>query len=161
MPRPNDPFPSFRFVLELGSLQVAGFQECSGLQLETKTFEYPEGGRNASPLKFPERGAVSNITLKRGMIEGASSSALFNWHRDVMTGTFDQTDNPHLRPFDSDEDIADRLAIVLQDEAGAEVKRWRLFRAFPVKWVGPDLKADSSAVAVETLEIACEGLEIG
>ncbi len=160
MRRPDDPFPSFRFVLELGSLQVAGFQECSGLALETKVFEYPEGGRNQSPLKFPERGAVSNITLKRGMVGGATTGALFNWHRDVMTGSFDPAANPHLRPFDSDEDIDDRLAIVLRDEKGDEVKRWKLFRAFPVKWTGPELKADASAVAVEALEIACEGLEM-
>jgi phage tail-like protein len=160
MRRPDDPFVSFRFVLELGALQVAGFQECSGLQLETKTFEYAEGGRNRSMLKFPERGAVSNITLKRGMVAGATSSVLFDWHRDVMTGAFDAAENPHLRPFDADDDIADRLAIVLQDETGAEVRRWRLFRAFPVKWAGPELKADGSAVAVEALEIACEDLEM-
>lgn len=160
MRRPNDPFPSFRFVLELGSIQVAGFQECSGLQVETRIFEYPEGGRNSSALKFPERGAVSAITLKRGMVDGPTGSALFNWHRDVMTGSFDEAQNSNLRPFDSDSDIDDPFAIVLQDETGAEVRRWRLFRAFPVKWVGPDLKADASALAVETLEIACEGVEL-
>lgn len=160
MRRPEDPFPSFRFVLELGALQVAGFQECTGLQLETKLFEYPEGGRNSSPLKFPERGAVSNITLKRGMVSGPTTSTLFNWHRDVMTGSFDPNQNPHRRPFDSDEDIDDRLQIVVRDDAGEEAMRWRLFRPFPVKWIGPDLKADASAVAVETLEIACEGLEM-
>lgn len=157
--RPDDPFISFRFVLELGALQVAGFQECSGLQVETKTFEYAEGGRNTSMLKFPERGVVSNITLKRGMVAGASSTVLFDWHRDVMTGAFDETD-PHRRPSNADEDIADRIAIVLQDETGAEVRRWRLFRALPVKWSGPELRADGSAVAVEALEIACENLEM-
>ncbi|MBS1824057.1 MAG: phage tail protein [Acidobacteria bacterium] len=160
MRRLDDPFPSFRFLLELGSLQVGGFQECTGLQLETKVFEYPEGGRNTSPLKFPERGAVSNITLKRGMVAGSTSAALYNWHLDVMTGSFDSAVNPHLRPFDAGDDIDDRLAIVLRDERGEELKRWRLFRAFPVKWTGPEMKADSSTVAVEALEIACEGLEM-
>ena len=158
-PRPDDPLPAFRFVLELGALQIAGFQECTGLQLETKTFDYPEGGRNASPLKFPERGSVSAITLKRGMIAGPTSNTLFNWHRDVMSGSFDPRDNPHRRPADANDDVADRLAIVLQNDLGIEVKRWRLVRAFPVKWSGPDLKAGSSAVAIETLVIACEGLE--
>lgn len=160
MRRTNDPFPSFRFVLELGSLQVAGFKECTGLGVETSVFEYPEGGRNASPLKFPERGAVSNITLKRGMIDGPTATALFEWHRDVMTGAFDAAQNPNLRPRVADGDIDEPMAIVLQDETGAEVRRWRLFRAFPVKWVGPELKADASAVALESLELACEGLEI-
>ncbi|HEX7119501.1 MAG TPA: phage tail protein [Longimicrobiales bacterium] len=160
MRRANDPFPSFRFTLELGSLQVAGFQECTGLGAETRIFEYAEGGRNASTLKFPERGAVTNITLKRGMIDGPTARALFDWHRDVMSGAFDEARNPNLRPFDSDSDIDEPIAIVLQDEAGAEVMRWRLFRAFPVKWVGPELRANTSAVAIETLELACEGLEL-
>ena len=160
MRRPTDPLPSFRFVLELGALQVAGFRECTGLQLETKVAEYAEGGRNGTPLKFPDRGTVSNITLKRGMLAGGTGRALFDWHQDVMTGAFDPQPNPHRRPSDPDEDIEDRLAIVLQDEAGAEVMRWRLYRAFPVKWVGPELKSDTSAVAVESLEIACEGLEL-
>lgn len=160
MRRPADPLPSFRFILELGALQVAGFRECTGLQVETKVAEYPEGGRNASSLKFPERGSVSNITLKRGMIAGGNGHVLFDWHQDVMSGSFDPGANPHRRPTDADEDIQDRLAIVLQDEAGLEVMRWRLFRAFPVKWIGPELKSDASAVAVEALEIACEGLEL-
>jgi len=157
--RADDPLPAYRFVLELGALQVAGFQECTGIGLETKVFEYSEGGRNTSPLKFPERGSVSSITLKRGMVLGSSRDALFNWHRDVMTGAFDPQDNPHRRPADADDDIADRLAIVLQDDVGTEVKRWRLVRALPVKWTGPDLKAESSGLAVESLVIACEGLE--
>jgi phage tail-like protein len=159
MRRDDDPLIAFRFVLELGALQVAGFQECTGLALETKTFDYGEGGRNSAMLKFPERGSVSNITLKRGMVAGATTDALFNWQRDVMTGSFDPADNPHRRPADPNDDVADRLAIVLQNEQGVEVKRWRLVRAFPVKWSGPDLKAGSSALAIETLVIACEGLE--
>jgi len=159
MRRADDPLLAFRFVLELGALQVAGFQECTGLQLETKTFDYAEGGRNAAMLKFPERGAVSNITLKRGMVNGATGNTLFDWQRDVMTGAFDPQHNPHLRPADASDDVADRLAIVLQNEQGVEVRRWRLARAFPVKWSGPDLKSGSSALAIETLVIACEGLE--
>jgi phage tail-like protein len=44
---------------------------------------------------------------------------------------------------------------------GTAVKRWNLIRAFPVKWTGPDLKATGSEVAIETLEIAHEGIEKG
>lgn len=155
--RADDPLVAFRFVLEMGALQVAGFQECTGLALETKTFDYAEGGRNSNMLKFPERGQVSSITLKRGMVAGVTSHVLFLWHKDVMTGAFE---NPFRRPPSGDEDVAQRLAVVLQDERGQEVRRWRLVRAFPVKWQGPDLKAGSSALAIETLVLACEGLEV-
>ena len=131
--RANDPYGNFRFVVELGSIQVAGFAECAGLQMETKIFEYNEGGRNHTTLKFPEVTTYGNITLKRGI-------------------TF--STNPRAQN-------AQPLAIVLQDEQGETVKRWNLIRALPVKWVGPDLKANSSEVAIETLEIAHEGIEKG
>ena len=160
MRRENDPVGNFKFVLELGFLQAAAFSECTGLQLETKVFEYKEGGRNSHSLKFPEVGSIGNITLKRGLTSGANSDALFEWQRDVMNGTFDQNRNPNKRPADSNQDIDNRVAIVLMDEAGNEFKRWRLFRPFPVKWIGPDLKASASDVAIETLELACEGIEL-
>ena len=160
MRRPTDPVASYRFVLELGFLEAGSFSECTGLTTETKTTEYREGGRNSSVLKFPEIGNVSNVTLKRGVLADEAADVLFRWHEDVMSGTFDDDTNPNRRPSDPDEDIDNRIAIVLQDEAGNEVKRWRLFRAFPVKWVAPDLKATASEVAVETLELACEGLEL-
>ncbi len=158
--RSSDPVLGFRFVLELGFLQVAGFSECSGLSLETKVFEYKEGGRNQGTLKFPEVGAVGNVTLKRGIVPGGNADVLFKWHRDVMQGDFDEGQNPNKRKPSPDEDIDKRCAIVLQDEAGQEVKRWKLFRAFPVKWSGPELKATANDVALETLELACEGLEL-
>ncbi len=160
MRRPTDPVASYRFVLELGFLEAGSFNECTGLMAETKMVEYREGGRNSSVLKFPELGNVSNVTLKRGVLADQAADVLFRWHEDVMNGTFDSGANPNRRPSDPDEDIDNRIAIVLQDDAGNEVKRWRLFRAFPVKWVGPDLKAMASEVAVETLELACEGLEL-
>jgi phage tail-like protein len=78
-----------------------------------------------------------------------------------MNGTFDGNKNPNKRKASPDEDLDKRCAIVLQDEAGNEVKRWNLVRAFPAKWVGPDLKGMSSDVAMETLELAYEALELG
>lgn len=159
MRRADDPLLAYRFILEMAALQVGGFTECTGLQIGTSVFEYAEGGRNTSKLKFPERGTVSNVTLKRGVLVGPASDTLFKWQRDVSTGAFDAADNPMRRVADPDFDVANRMAIVLQDDRGIAVKRWRLVRAFPVKWSGPELKADSGAIAIESLEIACEGLE--
>lgn len=160
MRRATDPVLNFRFVLELGFVQVAGFSECTGLSLETKILEIKEGGRNSGPLKFPEIGSVGNITLKRGILSGSDADLLFKWHRDVMHGEFDQNENPNKRKASPDEDIDQRCAIILRNEAGEEVKRWKLFRAFPVKWTGPEMKAMGNEVAIETLELACEDLEL-
>jgi phage tail-like protein len=147
--RDNDPYGNFRFVVELGSVQVAGFAECAGLQIETKVFEYQEGGRNDTTLKFPEITTYSNIMLKRGI---TTSNALIDWQLDVVQGTFGTNARAqNTQPF----------AIVLMDEQGGAVKRWNLIRAFPVKWIGPNLTATGNEVAIETLELAHEGIEKG
>jgi phage tail-like protein len=161
MRRSTDPILTYRFVLELGFVKVAGFSECSALSLETKIMEYKEGGRNSGPLKFPEIGAVSNVTLKRGIVPGPHVDTLMKWHLDVMRGEFDSNNNPNKRKASPDEDIDKRCAIILQDESGQEQRRWRLVRAFPVKWTGPELKAAANDVAIEALELAYESLELG
>jgi len=153
--RPDDPFAAFRFELELGHVTVGGFAECGGLELETKVFEYREGGRNAHALKFPEASEVKNITLKRGI---TTSYDLFDWYLDVARGSFE---HENQRPSSPEEDIERKISIILKDHTGQPARRWNLHRAFPVKWVGPEFKATDSAVAFETLELAHEGIEKG
>jgi phage tail-like protein len=147
MPRRDfDPYASFRFVVEINNIQVAGFSDCTGLQMEVKAFEYKEGGRNNTILKFPEHASYGNVTLKRGLTD---STVMIDWQLDVAAGSF------NTRPRRT------RFAIILKDEKGDDVKRWNLVRAYPVKWTGPDLKANSSEIAVESLEIAHEGIQAG
>ncbi|MPT34016.1 MAG: phage tail protein, partial [Flavobacterium sp.] len=52
------------------------------------------------------------------------------------------------------------VTISLLDETGAPAITWKVKNAFPVKLQASDLKADASEVAIETLEIAHEGLTI-
>ena len=145
--RDQDPLSNFRFSLELGQVQVAGFAECTGLQMETKVFEYKEGGNNATTLKFPEASSYGNITLKRGV---SSSNDLIEWQLDVANGEFSK----NRRSSDLN------VAIILMNEKGDPIKRWNLKNPLAVKWVGPDLKAMGNEVAIETLEIAHEGIEV-
>lgn len=49
----QDPFLAFRFEVRLDDLSVAGFSECSGLQLEIEPQDYLEGGLNTFVRKFP------------------------------------------------------------------------------------------------------------
>lgn len=153
--RDSDPYGTFRFKVFLGGVLAGGFAECTGLAVETKVLEVPEGGRNESPLKFPEASSFGNITLKRGVTR---SNELLAWQMAVVGGTFDT--NPRSQdfsqPFFSGQ--SSQIAIELHDEKDASVRRWTLVRAFPVKWVGPDLKASASEVAIETLELTHEGL---
>ena len=138
-PRPRDAHLGLRFWVQLGQIQVAGFQECSGLVIETEMMEYPEGGLNTYTHKLPTRAKYSNITLKRGLDEGQD---LYHWYVSSLNGDIKRQN----------------ISIILYDSQGKEVRRWDLQGAYPCKWTGPALRADTGAVAVETLEIAHEGL---
>jgi phage tail-like protein len=135
----NDPFVAFRFQLRIDDLPVAGFSNCSGLQLETEVLDYPEGGLNTNMLKFPGRTKQVNLVLKRGIVD----RKLWDWYFDLTRGkvTFHNG------------------SIVIQDASGQDdVMEWVFTRAFPTKWVGPELNAMQSSIAVETLELCHEGL---
>lgn len=156
----KDPYANYRFRLELGSINVAGFSECSGLGVEVKVFEYKEGGNNSTTLKFPESTTYSNVVLKRGITRALD---LIDWQLDVVNGAFKTNTRPQF-PLDKSapsDPQKKSIAVLLVDEKGKEVRRWNLVRAFPVKWSGPDFKGTGAEVAIETLELAHEGIQTG
>jgi len=142
-----DPYAAYNYRLEIDGVESGGFSECSGLQMETQVYEYKEGGNNRTTLKFPEHTSYGNITLKRGI---TLSNDLISWHQDIIEGAF--TVNPRSKN--------PNVAIILRDEKGDDVRRWNVVRALPVKWTGPDLKANADEIAIESLEIAHEGIEL-
>jgi phage tail-like protein len=138
----QDPYLSSLFKIEIDGVIEAGFSECSGLQVETEFEEYREGGVNEFVHRLPKLTKYQTITLKRGRTE---SDKLWNWHQEVIKGKFS---------------VSTRKggSIILLDAKGEEKCRWSFVGAYPVKWVGPDLRADQGAIAVETLELVHHGL---
>ena len=124
---------------------VAGFSECAGLEATMEIFDYREGGQNGYVHRFATRAVYPNITLKHGVI--FQYDDLWTWHYGWVQGKGKRKDG----------------LIVLEDDAHRPAKVWRFKRAIPTKWVGPSLNASQSAVAIESLEIAHEGLvlEVG
>lgn len=154
--RDEDPFlnNNFKFMLGIDGLYAAGFTECSGLQAETSTFQYKEGGRNNTTLHFPEHSSYGNVTLKTGI--SFINDLLLDWQQDIATGRF--SFNPRSSPPGGLRENVSPVAIILLDELREEAWRWTLIAAIPVKWVGPDLKSTGNEVTIETLEIAHEGI---
>lgn len=135
----RDPHMGLRFWIQLGHVEIAGFRECSPMVVETETFEYAEGGLNSYTHKLPVRTKYSNIILKRGMDE---TRALYDWYIQAASGQIARQD----------------ISIVIYDSQQHNKRQWDLKNAYPCKWTGPELKAESGAIAVETVEIAHEGL---
>ncbi|HLN89739.1 MAG TPA: phage tail protein [Candidatus Binatia bacterium] len=135
----ENPYRKFRFLIEIEGLTVGGFSEVSGLQLETEVETIEEWGVNNYVHKLPKKTKYPNIVLKRGIID---SNNLWKWHQDVVNGKTSRKSG----------------CIILLDGMGNEKRRWRFTQAYPLKWSGPELKADSNDVAVESLEFVHEGI---
>jgi phage tail-like protein len=136
-----DPYLNYNFLVELDGIARAAFQECSGFDATTDVIEHREGGENTTPRKLPGMTKYSNIQLKYGLTDDAE---LYEWHRRIIRGEIERKNG----------------SIVLLDRSGQEVARWNFFRAWPAKWVGPSLNAEGNDVAIETLELAHEGVEL-
>ncbi len=121
---------------------VAGFNECSGLEATVELMEYREGGVNHYVHQFPTRAMFSHITLRQGAIYLYDD--LWTWHHDFVMGRGKRKDG----------------IIALLDEARRPAKVWKFRKGLPTKWVGPTLNAQQSQIAIESLEIAHEGLEL-
>ena len=138
----NYPLPKFHFQVEWGGTKI-GFQEVSGLTLETQVLEYRDG---ASPeyhkIKMPGLQQFGNVTLKRGVFK--SDNEFYTWWNTVKLNTIERRD----------------VTISLLDENHAPVVTWKIKNAWPSKVTSPDMKADGNEIAIESLELIHEGLTV-
>jgi phage tail-like protein len=134
--------PSCRFYVEVDSKKEAVFTEVSGLSMEMTLEDIEEGGNNEFVHRMPGRCKVGNLTLKRGM---TASNDFLQWSIKVAQGTIEKK----------------HVSVVLYNVDGTEAMRWNFDNAYPVKWSGPQFKADDAAVALETIELAHEGMKVG
>jgi phage tail-like protein len=136
------PLPNFHFQVDWGGTRM-GFTEISGLNIENDVIEYREGSSpRYSPLKMPGQQKYSNIVLKRGIVKG--DNEFFNWINTIKMNEVERRD----------------INISLLDEEHAPAIIWKVKNAWPVKYIGPVLKADGHEVAIETLELAHEGITV-
>lgn len=134
--------PGCRFYVQVDGIPKAIFTEVSGLSVEMAVEDVEEGGNNGFVHKLPGRCKTGNLTLKRGL---TNSNDFLKWSRDVAQGVINKKN----------------ISVILYELDGRESMRWTFDKAYPVKWSGPQFKADDSTVAIETVELAHEGMKIG
>lgn len=138
----NDPYGQFNFLIEIDGVVKGGFSEASGLTTDSNIIEYRDGNeQQGTTRKLPGLIKYNNIMLKRGW---TADRSLWEWRKKVIDGKTQRASG----------------SIVLLDEARNEVLRWDFREGWPSKWEGPALNGKTSEVAVESLEIAHEGLEL-
>ncbi len=136
------PLPVFHFTVQWGGTRI-GFSEVSGLTQENQAIEYRDGSfPEYSSIKMPGLRKFSNVTLKRGIVK--ADNEFFRWLSTIQLNKVERRD----------------VIVALLDEQHAPVMVWKLQNAFPVKIEGPGLKASGNEVAIESIELAHEGLEL-
>lgn len=136
------PLPKFRFEVKWDDA-VLSFEEVTGLSVEAQPIEYRAGDSKAfSTVKMPGLKKYGNVTMKKGVFK--SDNKFWKWFSQIKMNTIKRLP----------------ITISLLDEEGSPTMVWKLTNAWPTKITGTDLKAQGNEVAVETIEIAHEGLTI-
>ncbi|WP_217603854.1 phage tail protein [Chitinophaga sp. GbtcB8] len=137
------PLTVFHFSVSWGGDNI-GFSEVSGLSQEVQAIEYRDGLMSGTtlPLKRPGLKKAGNITLKKGMV--TANIELYNW--------LNNSGQPNVERRD--------LVITLLNDEGAPVFIWSIAQAWPVKCEGPGLKASGNDIAIESVDLAHEGITL-
>lgn len=137
-PGRTDPFAGFNFIVDIENVG-SGFMHVSGLTSELEVVSYREG--TASSLrKLPGLVKYPPLVLKRGL---TTDRSLWVWHRAALNGNLQRR----------------KVNVTLLDAARNPVATWSFAEAWPAKWQGPELNAQSSEVLIETVEIVHEGMD--
>jgi len=136
------PLPKFHFQVKWDDQEMS-FQEVSGLDVEAQPIEYRAGDNPVfSTLKMPGIKKYGNVTMKKGIFK--SDNKFWAWFDQIKMNVIKRVP----------------VTISLLDEEGKPTMVWTLTNAWPTKITGTDLKSDGNEVAVESIEIAHEGLKI-
>jgi len=143
-----EPFTAFAFAVELrlpGSdrpLCEAAFCACEGLELRREILRFREGTDPTSVHLRPGAESFGNVILHRGMTSGFD---LWDWWERFRRGQAAR---------------ATCDIVVLSPDLAQERVRFRLYNCLPAKITGPALDAAGNDIAIESLELACEGIDI-
>lgn len=133
------PHGRFRYKVEIDGIEAGGFSEVTGFDASIDVFEYREGDMVQTPMKLAGLKKYGNITLKQGV---ADSDALYQWMVEGIEGEVERK----------------TMTITLIDAEGEDAASWQVINAWPMKYTAPEFSATASEVAVESLEIAHEGM---
>lgn len=137
-----DPYRGFRYIIEIDGIIQAGFSEVTIPDSSQEPIEYREGNDLPTARKLPGLVKYGNVVLKWGTTD---SIELFQWRESVEAGLI--------------KDSRKNMAVIILNDEGGMAARWEFKDAWPTKYDAPDLKANGNEVAIETLEIAHEGMK--
>jgi phage tail-like protein len=138
----HDPLRGSRFRVEIDGIAAASFSEVEIGATTTDAIEYREGTDPTQLRKVPGLTRFGNVVLRRGV---TTSLELVQWQRQVGDGQIGAGRR--------------NVVVVVEDETGADVLRFVVSNAWPVKIGVSRLDAASAEILIESVELANEGIE--
>jgi phage tail-like protein len=144
----NDHGLTNRFKVIIDGMDLGGWSGCQGLGVSFNPFPYEAGGDYQFVHYLAGQVKYGNVKFTRAMT-ASTSKQVQEWLRARA--------NEH-DAFEGGLAYSDHTAqITLHDASNSEVITWELRGAHPGSWSGPTFDANSSGVAIETLELVHEG----
>jgi len=138
----NYPLTINHFIVEMGTTRI-GFSEVSGLDIDHELLINRSGdSKVSSPFVLPGARKSGRLILRRAMMPG--DNEFYEWINTLKFSKVERRD----------------VVIKLLNESHEPEITWIVKEAWPIKLIGPVLNANSSDIAIETLELAFESMEI-
>ena len=140
--RPGDPYRNNHFSVTIDQIAHIDFAEVILPEGMAEVVPYREGGDKGPARKLVGSIQYSNLILRRGI---TTSTDLFAWWKNISTGVSDRRN----------------IVVALLDNELNEVKRWNIVNAWPCRFaVSPLVAGGEAEIAIETLELAVEGMDM-
>ena len=157
----EDPAGAYVFSLEIDGVELAHFQDCSGIKSSTEVFEIKEGGVNHATHKLPGQSTWDNLVLSYGV---TSDSSMLSLREAVLNDDFSSVSRASFPSLGGGGGQAQPKrfngSIVIRNNKFQELVRYNFTNAWVVSWEGPKLDSTNSSLAISKVEIAHHGIEV-
>lgn len=138
-------YDAFNFLVTIDGVPVAAFSECVLPAAMIEPVEYREGNEKVNNAhKLPGLVSFGNLILRRGIPSPPTTLALWDWFSGFLTGT----------------GTPKTISVTLLDSSKVPAMKWEFTNCWPVKYESPVLNGKTSALAIETLEIAVDSMTV-
>ncbi len=137
-----DPFRAYNFKLIVQGVVQGHFTRVDGLGMKIGRILYREGGENSTVRAIPGQVEYTVVTVRFGLTD---STELLRWLFAAAEGRVERRN----------------VSLAMLDDSGTtEVRRWNLIGAWPCEWYGAPLDSLGHELAIETLSLAYDRLEL-
>jgi phage tail-like protein len=137
MAQQSDPDVPYRYMLEIGGISTARFNEVQGLKSMSSVQSIREGGNNFYEVSLVNPNKCEDLVIKKGFY--STGSEFYKWMRELHVKT------KKIKRVD--------MQLVMLNDKYDEVGRFSIYKAFPVEYEGPGFNSTAKDITFESIKI--------